>query len=219
MNMSHVAHVNGPCRTWEWVMSHVWMSHVAHVSESCRTCEWVTMHMGLSHITFLNINAYTPDHIDESHRMCEWVMSHVWMSHVTRGNASCRTCEWVMSHIRMNHATHLNIHTYTFIPTHTHTHTHGRDILYVPRGYVHETSTVSEKYLTAHPLEPRDSHSVSAYRALLPECTALVLECRALLIEDRALLTYIWQCILWSLVTHTLWVHVGLLCWNVGLFC
>jgi len=51
-------------------------------------------------------------------------------------------------------------------------------------------------------LEPRDSHSVSAYRALLLECRglllayllecmALVLECKALLIENRALSTYI----------------------------
>ena len=35
------------------------------------------------------------------------------------------------------------------------------DVLYVPRGYVHETSTVSDKYLDAHPSEARDTHSIA----------------------------------------------------------
>jgi len=34
--MSHVAHMNESCRTYEWDMSHIWMSHVAHMNESYR---------------------------------------------------------------------------------------------------------------------------------------------------------------------------------------
>ena len=35
------------------------------------------------------------------------------------------------------------------------------DVLFVPRGYVHETSTVSDKYLDAPPSEARDTHSIA----------------------------------------------------------
>ena len=85
--MSHVAHMNESCHTYEWVMSHIWMSHVA------RTYEWV-----ISHIT----------HMNESCRMDEWVMSHKWMSHVAHMNESCRTYQWVVSHIWMSHVAHMN---------------------------------------------------------------------------------------------------------------
>jgi len=55
--MSHVTRATeprhtyeGPCRTYEWVMSHMWVSHVAHMSESCRTYEWVMSHMRGHHV-------------------------------------------------------------------------------------------------------------------------------------------------------------------------
>jgi len=81
--MSHVAHMNESCHTYEWVMSHIWMSHAAHMNESCHTYEWVMPHIWLSHVT----------HMTESCRTYEWVMSHVWMSHVTHMNESCHTYE------------------------------------------------------------------------------------------------------------------------------
>jgi len=34
--MGHVTRMNGSCRTYEWVMSHIRMGHVAHMNESCR---------------------------------------------------------------------------------------------------------------------------------------------------------------------------------------
>ena len=74
--MSHAAHTNKSCRTYEWVMSHIRMSHVTHVEESCRTCEWVTSYIWMSHVT----------HMNESCHTCEWVMSHMWMSRVTHMN-------------------------------------------------------------------------------------------------------------------------------------
>ena len=36
-DMWHVAHMIEQWRTYECVMSHIWMSHVAHMNESCRT--------------------------------------------------------------------------------------------------------------------------------------------------------------------------------------
>jgi len=43
--MSHVAHMNESCHTYEWVMSHIWMSHVTHMNESCHIYEWVMSHI------------------------------------------------------------------------------------------------------------------------------------------------------------------------------
>ena len=37
MWMSHVAHMNETCRTYEWAMSNIWTSHVIHMIESCCT--------------------------------------------------------------------------------------------------------------------------------------------------------------------------------------
>ena len=52
IRMSHVAHMNESCRTYEWVMSHIRMSHVEHMNESCRTYEWLISHIWKSHVTF-----------------------------------------------------------------------------------------------------------------------------------------------------------------------
>ena len=103
--MSHVAHMNESCRTYEWVMSHIWMSHVAHMNESCRTYERVTSHIWLmSHISIndvrqMNESRHTHTwishvtHIYESCHTYEWVISNMWICHVTRMNESCRTSE------------------------------------------------------------------------------------------------------------------------------
>jgi len=124
--------MNELCRTYEWVMSHIWMSYVAHRNESCRTYECVMSHIGMSHVAHMNASCLT----------YEWVMSHIWMSYVAHMNEPCRTyishisvshtckhlqysvclplCrryewghtyEWVMSHIQMSHVTHIS-HTW-----------------------------------------------------------------------------------------------------------
>ena len=71
--MSHVTHINEPCHTYEWVMSHIWMSHVTHMNEPCHTYEWVMSHMRMSHVTYMNESCHT----------YEWVMSHICMSRAT----------------------------------------------------------------------------------------------------------------------------------------
>jgi len=43
--MSHVAHINDLCYTYQWVMLRISMSRVTHVNESCRTYQWVVLHI------------------------------------------------------------------------------------------------------------------------------------------------------------------------------
>jgi len=45
--MSHVAPMNESCRTYKWVMSHVWMSHVTHTNESCHMCTCAALHISI----------------------------------------------------------------------------------------------------------------------------------------------------------------------------
>jgi len=71
--MSHVTHTNEPCRTYEWVMSHIWMSHiwichVTRVNESCHTWEWVMSHLCMSHVTRMN------ESMNESCHIYEWIV-------------------------------------------------------------------------------------------------------------------------------------------------
>jgi len=88
--MSHVTHINEPCHTYKWAISHV----------SCHTtyewAEWVMPHVQTSHAT----------HMNES----QWAMlrakasaPHKWMSmghvtHMNEPNESCHTYKRVMSH-------------------------------------------------------------------------------------------------------------------------
>jgi len=72
--MRHVAHMNESRRTYERVMSHVWMMYVTHMNESCHTYEWVMSHICMSHVT----------HMNESRDTQKCVTSHIWISHVTR---------------------------------------------------------------------------------------------------------------------------------------
>ena len=75
--MSHFARMNESFRTYEWVISHVWMSHFASMNES-----W--------HSLGPNGDAY--------HDKLQWV-THTWMRHVTHINASCHPFQWIMSRI------------------------------------------------------------------------------------------------------------------------
>jgi len=129
--VSHVAHVNMWCPTYEWVMSHFYMCHFSRMYKSCHTYEWVMSHIWVCHVT--SMGKPRPTH--------EWVMSHTGTcltshtntpSHVTHLK-SCHTqahvltvrqtdptiafpflvllvSGWVMSHIWMSRFTRL---TYT----------------------------------------------------------------------------------------------------------
>jgi len=72
-------------------MSHIWMSHVTHTNEPCRTYEWVMSHIWMSRIWICHVTR-----VNESCHTCEWVMSHVWMGHVASMNESCHTYEWIV---------------------------------------------------------------------------------------------------------------------------
>jgi len=76
--------VKESCRTYEGVMSHIWVSHVAHMKESCRTYEWVMSHIRMSHVAYMS----------ESCRTYEGVMLHIWVSHVAYTSKLYRVSEW-----------------------------------------------------------------------------------------------------------------------------
>jgi len=87
---------------WCWcsVDAHIWMSHVAHMNESCRTYEWVTGHIWIRHVTQMNESRGTYEGGDcgvdtVRMRVDDWVMAHIWMSHGTHVNASCHECVWM----------------------------------------------------------------------------------------------------------------------------
>ena len=87
MWMSHVAHVNGSCHSYEWLILRIWMAHVTHMNKSCFTYECGMSHIWMSLVT----------HVNESCHTCKWGLSHIWMGLVTRMNGSYHTYEWVMS--------------------------------------------------------------------------------------------------------------------------
>jgi len=62
---SHVAQINEPCRTCEWVMLHMWMSHVAHVNESCHTSKCLLSHIQKRRVANLNVSCLT--YLNESY--------------------------------------------------------------------------------------------------------------------------------------------------------
>ena len=81
-----MSHVNGSRQTNEWLMSHschIWMSHIAHMNESCRTYERVTPHIRMSRVAYERVTwhiwvTHVP-RMNETCPACGWVMSHVWM--------------------------------------------------------------------------------------------------------------------------------------------
>jgi len=111
--MSHVtsewviSRMNESRRTYQLVMSHIWMSHVTHIWMSHVTHIRHmngSPHLWMSHVTYECVTSQTEScdtHMNESrdtHTTYEWVMSHMnashrWLSHVT--------------HIWMSHVTHI----------------------------------------------------------------------------------------------------------------
>jgi len=91
-----MSHIHGLCHTYmgyvthTWVMSHIRMRHVMCMDESCVTYRWVMSHRWISHVT----------HIEIARR------AHVWMVYVTHMCVT-HTCMWHQSwHIR--HVTHMD---------------------------------------------------------------------------------------------------------------
>jgi len=76
------------CRTYEWVMSHIWRSCVALMDESCRIHENVIFQVWMGHVT----------NMKESFCIYEWGMSCIEIRHLTHRNKSCEIREWVMPH-------------------------------------------------------------------------------------------------------------------------
>ena len=75
MNESCHTHVNEWCRTYEWVMCHLWMCHVTLMNEwneSCHIYGWVMSHMRRHH-AFLGAPRAQPPNCN---------LSHTWTSHV-----------------------------------------------------------------------------------------------------------------------------------------
>jgi len=133
--MRHVAYMNGACRIYKWVMSHIWMRHVAYINESYRTYEWDMSHVWLRHVTFMNESwcIYQSGIICATWltHMCDMTHSYVWhdsficvtneswciyqsgmspklMSQVARMYESCRKYECAMSHVWMSHLTRIH---------------------------------------------------------------------------------------------------------------
>jgi len=139
------------CRTYEWVMSHVWinltthinhllsaphlsatillicMGSVARTKESYRTYEGVMSHVRRSHVA--RASCVTDQDVDgkrapiHSASALWWVMSHI-VSHATPTDESCQTHEWVMSHTWMSHITRMNesCHTHEWVMSHSSSH-------------------------------------------------------------------------------------------------
>ena len=52
--MSHDTYMNKSCRTYEWLMLHIWMIHFTHIHESCHLYDSVMTHIWMSHVTHMN---------------------------------------------------------------------------------------------------------------------------------------------------------------------
>ena len=89
--MSHIAHMNEWCRTYKWVMSHIWKSRVAHINESCCTiagraaAEWqahgaITRHENgaTKRLARLDTGGSSFICVTWLIHMCDMTHSHVW---------------------------------------------------------------------------------------------------------------------------------------------
>jgi len=126
--------MNDSCRTFEWVMSRIWLSRVAQMHKSCRMCGVASVSridkiIGLffkralqkrrsfAKETYNFIDPTDCSHpiwtshvaeMDESCRIHEWVMLHIWTNHVAYVNESCRTYDWGVSHRCVSHVAYIN---------------------------------------------------------------------------------------------------------------
>jgi len=125
--MSHVAHTNESCHTYEWVVPQIWTRQVIHMNGSCHTYEWVMAHIWMSHVTHTNETCLIYEWVRHVTRICPskqrhtyWVMLHIQMSHGTHTNETCLIYEWVIPHIWTRQGMHMNgsCHTYKWVMSH-----------------------------------------------------------------------------------------------------
>jgi len=119
--MSHGAHMNESCHTYEWVMSHIWMSHVTHMNESCHTYKWVMSHKCMIHVSFI-CHLYVLWYTSMSHiiDLCDMTHSYLILQHTA---THCNTLQHIngffmstmshmwkgfMSRIRMSDGKNMN---------------------------------------------------------------------------------------------------------------
>jgi len=78
-------------------MSHIWMSHSTHMNKPCLTCEWVMTHRCKSQVKY-SVFKNMREFIHEACHTYGWVIAHIWINHVTHANESCHTYKRVMSY-------------------------------------------------------------------------------------------------------------------------
>ena len=122
VRMSHVTHMDK-----SWVMWHIWIRPVLCMNGPCHTYELLMSHIhGLCH-TYMGYvtHSWVMSHI---HGLCHTygcVMSCAWMSHVSHIGESCHIDESVTWHTLKSHV----VHTYGWFTSHTCVwHTHVCDI-------------------------------------------------------------------------------------------
>jgi len=156
--MSHVAHINESCHTYECVISLIYMSQFTHVNASCHTYRWVMSHMWMSHVTHIHVcdndscicvtwcihvcelthvYVWYDANMNESFHTRECVKSHMRLAIIPvcahlliLALPSCHICDCVMSHMWMGHVIHVNE------TCHTRGHTRGWDMSHMWMSYV-----------------------------------------------------------------------------------
>jgi len=99
IRIRHVTRAYESCRTYEWVMSNIWVSHIAHTKESCHKFEWVMSHIPTRLIETMNESYYTRN-----------------MPKTTREpNARGSTQKWRMSRLPISYSSIPCVCVYTYI--------------------------------------------------------------------------------------------------------
>ena len=120
--MSHVAHMNESCHTYEWVMSHTWMSHVSHscvshINETCYTYKCHTFQWVITGwrrlIGCLNKQVIFRERATNCRALLQKITCKDKASYdstipcITIMNIA-HTYWWVMWHMWMRHVSHIN---------------------------------------------------------------------------------------------------------------
>ena len=114
--MSHVAHINEPCRAHEGVESCAILTRtLSHTYIYIYTCTHTHTHTQTGQTALANATAAvlntsgTSMTSRKSFYASALGGSHVtWMSHVTRMNETCGSCEWVMTHKWVSRVLHMD---------------------------------------------------------------------------------------------------------------
>jgi len=114
---SYTTRMNESRRTYEWVMSQIQISHVAHMDEPCHTLEWVYCHTNEPCCThkYTHTPTHPQTHAQATH-VCVWeiqgsrregVISHM-----------CVTYDVFMCVLLLTHTEHDNVHFSEWVMSH-----------------------------------------------------------------------------------------------------